>query len=174
VILILPIWLWLALIAAAAAVSLVMWTRKAVLTDPRSATAVRQGVAIADATLDRHCMLSVARHEMTAPDRMTSAQLLAPLEFSYARDQARTPISVVLSDRTLGVCYKRGSARQFASFVIKRDDISAANIFDSAAGRSCRIETSHGGKLDLVLQDDEDCRILLAWARDAGSHRAVV
>jgi hypothetical protein len=163
---VLPIWLWLVLFVIAIVVGGIAWLRRTLITDPASARAVASGKVIADASVESHIRSSVMSHELTAPGETTFVAFLAPLEFTIGSDRVRTPISVALSERTLGISYKKGSLGNRVAVLISRNDIKAAQASDGPRGFSCTIETSRAQarSLGFLLQSEEDRRQLASWA----------
>ena len=160
---VLPIWLWLVICVIILAAGGVAWLRKLMVTDPRSARAVATGRVIADAKLESHCRSSVADNEVTAPGQTSFVTFLAPLQFASGRDHARTPISLALSERTLGISYKQGALGNIATLLINRRDIKAGNASDGPGGFSYTIETSTPRSFMILLQSEQDRHKLASW-----------
>ena len=160
---VLPIWLWLVICVIILAVGGVLWLRKLIVTDPRSARAVASGTAIADPKLEIHCQSSVRNHEITAPGHTTFVALLMPLQFVSGRDRARTPISAALSERTLGISYKQGALGNIATILVNRRDIKNGHASDGPDGFPYALETSIPRSLTIVFQSEEDRGQLASW-----------
>ena len=166
---VLPIWLWLVICIVIFVVAAVAWLRKTARSDPRSARAAASGNVIADAKLDGSCRSAVAQHEVTAPGQTSFVALLAPLEFASSRVRVRTPISLALSDRTLGVTYKQGALGNVATMLIDRRDITTGHA-TSGSAFSYTIESSRAGTVTVRLQTEADRQKLQTWVAAVAEH----
>jgi hypothetical protein len=169
---VLPIWLWLVICVIILAAGGVAWLKKTIVTNPRSARAVASGKVIADAKLESRCRSSVAQHELTMPGQTSFVAFLAPLEFAGDGVRSRTPISLALSERTLGISYKQGALGNFATVLINRRDIKAGHASDGPNGFSYTVETSKPRSFMVLLQSEEDRHQLASWvAANLPDHR---
>jgi hypothetical protein len=162
---VLPIWLWLVLIVIVMVVSGLAWLRQKLVADPASARAAARGEAIPDAKLENSCQAQIMQHEITAPGQTKFVATLQPLEFSNGSDRARTPISLVLSERTLGVSYKKGSLGNTVTFLINRHDIKSGQPSDAPGDFRYSVETSRFANLMFRMQSSEDQQLLASWVQ---------
>ena len=162
---VLPVWLWLALFIVVLVVSGVAWLRKKLVADPASARAAARGEAIPDAKLQSFCQAQIMQHELTAPGQTEFVATLRPLEFSDGRDRARTPISLVLSERTLGTAYKQGSLGNTVTVLINRRDIKSGQASHEPGGFRYSVETSRSATLMFRLQSSHDQQLLASWVQ---------
>jgi hypothetical protein len=169
---ILPIWLWLVLFAIAVIITIVRWAKKMLVDKPKSARAVAVGTAIPDSQLESHCRHAIVDHELTAPGQTQFVAFLQPLEYSGAGGHARTPISLGLTERTLGVSYRAGSLGNMVNVLIKRKDIRTGCIDPEPGGFSYLMETVKIPRVTFRLQSQSDLDQLAAWVqasqREAG------
>lgn len=162
--LVLPIRLWLLLGVVAAVVWAAAWLRKAAVLDVRSARAVNHRTPVLDVSLEDRCRSAVARHELSTPDRVNYVAVMSPLEFSSGRDRAKTPISLVLSERTMCVMYKRGALGDVVAFLVNHRDVRGAQSGETPKGPACMVETLNGRIFRLLLADNKDFQALADWA----------
>jgi hypothetical protein len=164
-VIILPIWLWLVLIVIVMIVSGLAWLSKKLVADPASARAAARGEAIPDAKLQNLCQAQIMQHEITAPGQTKFAATLQPLEFSNGSDHARTPISLVLSEHTLGVSYKQGALGNTVAVLINRRDIKSGRASHESGNFRYSLQTSRPANLMFRLQSSEDQQLLASWVR---------
>lgn len=162
---ILPIWLWLVIFAIFLVVSIVSWVKKTMLDSPRSARAVESGTTIPNPQLENSCRSAILNHELTAPGQTQFVAFLQLLEFSGAGDRARTPISLGLTGRTLGVSYKKGSFGNTVSVLIDRPDIMAGYADPTPGRLAYSIETAKVRRLTFWLQSQDDLNLLASWVQ---------
>jgi hypothetical protein len=168
---ILPIWLWLLLFAIAMVISAIAWLRKTLVVDPRSARAVRERRAIPDDKLRDHCRSSIIQHELTAPGQTNFIAFLEPLEFTSRSGRVRTPISMMLSERTMGISYKKGSFGKIEAMLLNKGAIQSGRASDGPNGFFYAIETARRGSLRFQLQSGEDRYQLASWTQAALADR---
>ena len=160
---ILPIWLWLVIFVIALIVWIVSWAKKTLVNKPRSARAVAAGTAIPDSRLENGCRSALLNHELTAPGETQFAAFLRPLEFTGAGDHARTPISLGLTGRTLGVSYKKDSLGSTTTVLIDRHDIKAGYPDPAQDGFCYSMETAKIQRMKFRFQSRDDLNLLAAW-----------
>lgn len=160
---ILPIWLWLVLFAIALIVTIVSWAKKTLVDKPKSARAVEAGVVIPDSQLESGCRSAILDRELTAPGQTRFVSYIQPLEFKGAGDRARTPISLVLSERTLGVSYKKGSLGNTITILIDQQDIRTGYADPAQGGLSYSVETTKVQCISFRLQSQNDLNVLASW-----------
>lgn len=168
---ILPIWLWLVIFAIAAITGGIAWLKKMLVTNPQSTRAVAERRTISDARLENHCRSLIIQHVITAPGQTRFVDLLEPLEFTSGNSRARTPISMVLSERTLAIAHKQGALGNIASVLVNRGDIQSGNTDDKHRGFSYTIETFRHGIFSLQFQSAEDQHRLASWILTAMTDR---
>jgi hypothetical protein len=162
---ILPIWLWLLIFAIALVVAIVAWAKKTLVDNPKSTRAVAAGVVIPDSHLESSCRSAILDHELTAPGQTQFVAFLQPLEFTGARDRARTPISLGLTERTLGVSYKKGSMGDTVTTLIDRRDIRIGYTEPAQPGLSYSMETAKVERVTFRLQSQNDLSLLASWVQ---------
>jgi hypothetical protein len=162
---VLPIWLWLVLIVIVMVVSGVAWFRKKLVADPASARAAARGESIPDTKLEKSCQAQIMQHEITAPGQTRFVAALQPLEFSNGTDRALTPISLVLSERTLAVSHKKGSLGNTVIFLINRHDIKSGRHSDAPDDFRYSVETSKFANLMFRMRSNEDQQLLASWVQ---------
>jgi hypothetical protein len=165
IVMVLPIWLWLVLIVVVMVASGVAWLKKKLVADPASARAAATGEAIPDAKLQNSCQAQIMQHEITAPGQTKFTATLQPLEFSDGSDRARTPISLVLSEHTMGVSYKKGSLGNTVTFLIDRRDIKSGQADHALGYFRYSVATSRPANLMFRLQSSEDQQLLASWVQ---------
>jgi hypothetical protein len=164
-VIILPVWLWLIIVVIALIVAVVARAKKAVVDNPRSARAVAVGAAIPDSQLESRCRAAILNHELTAPGQTQFVALLQPLEFTGGGDRARTPISLGLTERTLGVSYKKGSVGNTGIILIDRLDIKTGFTGLAQGGFSYSMETAKVQRMTFRLQSQHDLDLLASWVQ---------
>jgi hypothetical protein len=165
VVIILPIWLWLLIFAIALIVGIVAWTKKTLVDTPSSARAIATGTAIHNSQVEGSCRSALLNHEMTAPTRTQFVAFLQPLEFNGAGDRARTPISLGLTERTLGVSYKKGSLGNTVTILIDRQDIKTGYAESTQGGLCYLLETAKVQRITFRLQSRDDLNLLASWVQ---------
>jgi hypothetical protein len=162
----LPIWLWLVLFVLALIVAGVAWVRKIAVTDPVSRRAAADGRGIPDTKLEAHCKSALMQHEVTAPGQTSFVASLQLVEFRSGTDRAITPISLMLSELTMAVCYRRGALGSLVTVVINRRDVTDGRPSDdSPDGRSYSIQTQQKRSYLFRFASDDDQRQLAAWVQ---------
>jgi hypothetical protein len=160
----LPIWLWLVICVVILVAGGVAWLRRVAITDPKAARAMSSGQVFADASLDSRCRASIREHELTAPGQTTFLALLSPLEFTSANVRARTPVSLALSDRTMGVTYRQGSLGNVATVIVDRQDIRDGHPGEGGSGFGYTLSRiSQPGSMTILLQSEGDRQQLASW-----------
>lgn len=160
---ILPIWLWLVICVIILGAGGIAWLRKLMVTDPRSARAAATGNVIADPKLESLCQSLVINHELTMPGSTNFVAILAPLEFVGSGDHVRTPISLVLSERTLGVSYKQGALGNRATVLVNRRDIESGHFSNADSQFSYAIAASKSRSFTFLFQSEADRDQLASW-----------
>lgn len=168
---ILPIWLWLAIFAIAAAAGGIAWLRKTLITYPESARAVAERRAISDARLENHCRLLVTQREITAPGQTLFVASLEPIEFTSGTSCARTPISMILSERTMAIAHKQGALGNIAAILVSRSDIQSVIPGEEPHGPACTIKTRKHGLFTFQFQSAEDRDQLASWITTTATDR---
>jgi hypothetical protein len=163
VVIILPIWLWLLIIAIALIVGIVAWTKKTLVDKPRSKHAVATGTAIPNSQVEGSCRSALLNHELTAPTPTQFVAFLRPLEFDRAGNHARTPICLGLTERTLGVSYKKGSLGEIVTILIDRQDIKTGYAEPTQGGLCYSLETVKVPRITFRLQSPDDQNLLASW-----------
>ncbi len=161
---ILPIWLWV-VIDVALVIGGITWLRKPLVLDPRSARAVRERRVITDDRLRNHCRSSIIQRELTVPGQTNVIAFLEPLEFTSRSGRARTPISMALSERTLGISYNKGALGNVEIVLLNQDDIRSGRASDEPDGFFYAIETVGRGSLMFQFQSGEDRHQLASWTK---------
>lgn len=87
----------------------------------------------------------MTQHELTAPGQTSFVAYLAPLELTSARVRVSTPISLALSERTLGITYKQDALGNVATMLIDRRDITVGHASDGSPGFPYTVESSKAG-----------------------------
>jgi hypothetical protein len=159
---ILPTWLWL-VIAVALVTGGMAWLRKTLVVNPRSARAVRERRVITDDRLRNRCRSSIIQHELTVSGQTNFLAFLEPLEFTSRSGRARTPISMALSERTLGISHNKGALRSIKTVLLNQDDIQSGRASDEPNGFFYAIETIRRGSLMFQFQSGEDRHQLASW-----------
>jgi len=161
---ILPVWLWL-VIAVVLVRGGIIWLRKTLIVDPRSARAVRERRVITNDRLRDRCRSSIIQRELAAVGEINFIAFLEPLEFTSRSGRAQTPISMALSERTLGISYNKGALRRIQTMLLNQDDIQSggAGAGDGPDGFFYAMETIRRGSLVFQFQSGEDQRQLASW-----------
>ncbi len=162
--LILPIWLWLVIIAIILITAFIRWTKKNLVDRPKSARAVATGTAIASPQLEGDVRSAILNHELTAPGQTQFVAFLQPLEFTRGSDRARTPISLGLSERTLGVSFAKGSLGNRVTVLVSRPDIISGSV-DPARDGCYSLRTTRIPRLTLRFQSQDDLNRLDSWVK---------
>lgn len=160
---ILPIWLWLFIIVIALIIGAVAWTKKNLVDRPKSARAVAVGTAISSPQLEGDCRSAILNRELTAPGQTQFIAFLQPLEFTRGGERARTPISLGLTERTLGVCFKKGSLGNTVTVLINRRDITTGHADSAPGGLSYALGTAKVPRMTFRLQSQDDLNRLASW-----------
>lgn len=184
---VLPIWLWLLLFVIVAIASAVGWAKRNLVDRPESAHAVASGEPIPDAKVEATCRSQILNHERTASGQTRFVAFLHPLEFASWEVRARTPITVGLSERTLGVAYKRAAgmtnedvvrrhSKDGVDFditawggtnlyhIVDRRDIVAGQPDRRPGGFSYSVKTAKA-QLTFLFRSNADLEVIDSWVQ---------
>ena len=163
IVVILPIWFGVILGLVGAVIGAAGWVRRKAVTEPAAARSVRDGARIADHSIEESCRSAVARHELAAVGRMDFDTSVPLLSFEFGKHRGRAPAHLMLSGRTLGISYKKGSLGDVATILINRRDVRCARARHGPEGWFCSIETAQGRILAIHLRHAADQPKHLAW-----------
>lgn len=159
---ILPIWLWLALIVVVAVVLVVRTLYQAGAKTARdiaasSARSRGQALSANQAVLD-DTRRALAAYDNLPPEALTVQFTIVPVDASLGGRRLNAPLVLIASPKTLLLRSRRGASTPDYSF-IRRSGVAAF----AANGVRCRLETAQGQVIDMQLAEPADAAQLTAW-----------